>query len=132
MPNRHDPLVPPDPEEWLAVDEEERIELVLEYHQRADIELPNQTVHAAIHAIVENQVALGDEVPVGRTLERLMREGLDRHDAIHAVGTVLAGLIWELMRGGDVDTTDPNLAYHEKLRSLTAQEWLDSYVDPEG
>jgi hypothetical protein len=31
---------------------------------------------------VENQAALGDEIPVRGTLERLMGEGLDRHAAI--------------------------------------------------
>jgi len=34
------------------------------YHRRARIRLPNEKVHAVIHAIVENQIALGDELPV--------------------------------------------------------------------
>ena len=39
-----------------------------------------------------------DELPVRRTAQRLMSEGLDRHDAIHAIGSVLAGNIHDLMR----------------------------------
>ena len=33
------------------------------------------------HVVVENQVALGEATPVPATLDRLMDEGLDRHDA---------------------------------------------------
>jgi hypothetical protein len=46
-------------------------------------------LHAVMHVIIENQVALGDEVPAQRTLRRLMAEGLDRHQGIHAISSVL-------------------------------------------
>ena len=74
---RYDPQHAPDPEAWLALDEGERTELVLQYHRRARVRLPNARLHATIHVVVENQVALGDEIPVRRTLERLRAEGLD-------------------------------------------------------
>ena len=32
---RYDPLVAPDPEEWLALDEQERIDLARDYHHNA-------------------------------------------------------------------------------------------------
>ena len=98
MMQHYDPLEPPDPEEWISLDEQERIQLVEDYHRRTRIRLPNVTAHAVIHAVVENQIAFGDETPVRRTIERLMAEGLDRHDAIHAVGSVLAGHIYDLLR----------------------------------
>ena len=88
---RYDPLKAPDPKEWLSLDEQERIDLVQDYHRRARVELPNATGHAIAHVIVENQIALGDELAVERTLNRLVAEGLDRHDAIHAIGSVLVG-----------------------------------------
>jgi hypothetical protein len=44
---------------WLALDESERMRLVERYHRRQRIRLPNETIHAVIHVIVENQVALG-------------------------------------------------------------------------
>jgi hypothetical protein len=122
---RYDPLTPPDPEQWLALDEQERIDLVEDYHRRARIRVPNADVHAIFHAIVENQIALGDEIPVRRTLQRLMSEGLDRHDAIHAVGSVLAGHVHDLARRPDVGA-DPNRSYYEALEQLTAEEWLRS------
>ncbi len=47
-----------------------------------------------MHVVVENQIAMGDEIPVRDTLVRLMSEGLDRHDAVHAIATVLTNLIY--------------------------------------
>ena len=83
---RYDPMVAPDPEQWADLVDGERIDIIRAYHRKARISLPNAPFHAAIHAIVETQIALGDEIPVARTVDRLMAEGLDRHDAIHAVG----------------------------------------------
>jgi hypothetical protein len=48
-----------------------------------------------LHGIVENQIALGDELPVERTVKRLIAEGLDRHNAIHAIASVIVSIIWE-------------------------------------
>jgi hypothetical protein len=50
------------------------------------------------HVIVENQVALGEAYPVQSVLLRLMEEGLDRHDAIHAIGSVLAERLFAGLR----------------------------------
>jgi hypothetical protein len=61
---RYDPLQTPEPGEWLSLDENECIRLVKDYHRRARIRLPNRKAHALFHVIVENQIALGDEIPV--------------------------------------------------------------------
>jgi hypothetical protein len=60
------------------------------YHRRARIRLPNEKLHATLHAIVEAQIALGDETPACRIALCLIGDGLDPHDAIHAIGMVLA------------------------------------------
>jgi hypothetical protein len=73
---RYNPLVSPDPEEWLALGEQERIDLARDYHRKARIRLPNAEVHATVHAIVETQIALGNETPARRTAQRLMDAGL--------------------------------------------------------
>ena len=88
--------------------EQERIDLVKKYHRRARIRLPRETLHAVIHAIVENQIA-DRELPVRAAAQRLMSEGLDRHEAIHTIGSVLVGYLNDRMRGlrsggGDLDT----------------------------
>src|SRR5262249_34865928 len=107
------------------MDEQERIRLVEQYHRRAVIRLPNVTAHAVIHAVIESQIALGDELPVRRTRERVMSEGLDRHDAIHAIGSVLAMHMHDLVSRRDaVSKTDANAAYYAALERLTAEEWL--------
>jgi hypothetical protein len=125
--HRYDPYQAPDPKEWNALDEQERIRLVEQYHRRARIRLPNAKVHAVIHAVVESQIALGDEIPVRRTLQRLMSEGLDRHDAIHAIGSIVAQHIFDLVSAPEAASkADPNDAYNAALERLTAEEWLQS------
>jgi hypothetical protein len=119
---QYDPLYAPDAAEWLATDEGERIELVRDYHQRAKVKLPNARLHATMHVVVENQVAMGDELPIRRTVDRLQAEGLDRHEAIHAVGSVLAEHMYDLMKMGP-PKTDPNAAYWASLEKLTAEGW---------
>lgn len=119
---RYDPAQAPDRERWLALDESERLEFVLSYHRRARVKLPNARVHAVIHNVVETQVAMGDEIPVAGTLRRLQKEGLDRHDAIHAVGSVLAKHMFELMKESGA-AGDPNAAYWADLSELKAKEW---------
>ena len=123
LPLRYDPLKDVDPESWLALDELERLNYVLDYHQRQRIRLPNQKIHATMHVVVENQLALGDSFPAKSVLARLMSEGLDRHDAIHAIGSVLAGQIFDALKHKD-PTRDLNAEYQQKLKALTAQSWL--------
>jgi Domain of unknown function (DUF1841) len=122
---RYDPLEAPDPEGWLELDEQERIDLVRDYHRRAGISLPNETMHATLHAIVEAQIALGDETPAGRVAQRLIGEGLDRHDAIHAIGMVLAEHIFDVLKSTR-SGKDPNAPYFAALERLTAQDWRRS------
>jgi len=119
----YDPEVAPDPSEWQELDEQERIMLVEAYHRREGIELPNLTVHATVHAIVESQVAMGDGSPAGRAIERLMGEGLDRHEAVHAVGSVLAAHINDVLKGGRPD----NEAYDEAVERLTVENWRKDF-----
>src|SRR4051812_16652600 len=97
--DHYDPELAPVPEEWLASDEDERVYVIEQYHREARIPLPKSArhVHATIHAVVENQLALEDQAIVRATLERLMREGLTRHDAIHAIGSVLTEYLYDLL-----------------------------------
>jgi hypothetical protein len=118
----YDPLKPPSTDDWTDLDESERLDLVLAYHQRQGDNLPNPDAHAVVHVIVENQVALADETPVAGVMERLMQEGLDRHDAIHAIGYVFMGTFHEAAQ--DSNEADPTSAYYRELMRLTAESWL--------
>ncbi len=86
----YDPLSPPAPQEWLAVPDQRRIDLVLAYHHATGERGENEQMHCLLHAIVENQVAMGDRMPVGEKIRQLMAQGLDRHQAVHAIAIVLA------------------------------------------
>jgi hypothetical protein len=128
---RYDPALAPDPARWLELDEGERIPLAEAYHRRAQIEVPNDKVHAIIHVVVENQVALGDELPVRQAIERLMGEGLDRHDAVHAVGSVLTAYLHDLLTA-DAPQPDRLEAYKKDVERLTAESWRAEFgPDPD-
>jgi hypothetical protein len=122
---RYNPIEAPNPEEWLALDERARIDLVRDYHRRARIRLPIERVHAMLHAIVETQIALGDKTTARRTALRLMDEGLDRHETIHAIGMVLINHTSDLMKTMK-SGQDPNAPYFAALERLTAQHWRRS------
>jgi hypothetical protein len=74
----------PNRDVWLATDEQERIDAVLKSHRLARIELPNKQLHASVHSIVENQLA-EKVASVVEAMPRLMKEGLTRHEAVHAL-----------------------------------------------
>ena len=123
----YDPEVQPDPAEWLALDEQERIQLAETHHRAARIKLPNAKVHAVFHAIVENQIAEGLE-PVVRAMARLANEGLSRHDAIHAIGSVCAEHLFEAMKSEDQDVASTAQArYNAAVERLTAKLWRQQY-----
>ena len=115
----------PDPKAWLELDEDERINLAVDHHRRVLDDPPNLRLHAAIHVVVENQLAMGLE-SAARALRRLMDEGLDRHDAVHAVGSVVAEQMHELLVEGSA-AADPQGSYDRKLDELTAEGWRKSF-----
>ena len=118
----YDPEASPSAGPWLSLDEGERIELVSAYHRRNHIPLPNAQLHAVIHVVVENQLALG-EAAVVETLARLQREGLSRHDAVHAIGSVLAEDLYTLMQEQTSPADAAYKKYLDRLRRLTAKNW---------
>lgn len=118
----YNPSQAPLPDEWLELDELTRIDLVRLYHEDAGVELEEgaENIHAVLHVIVENQLAM-DVRPVPETIARLMRQGLKRHEAIHAVGAVLSEDIFNMISGGqELDMKK----YRRRLEKLTAKRWL--------
>jgi hypothetical protein len=78
-----------------------------------------------MHVVVENQIALGDEIPARATLDRLMEEGLDRHEAIHAISLVLSELMYDLLQAREPETHRIE-SYYAALERLTADYWRRS------
>ena len=94
--NTYDADHEPDPKAWLGLDEETKLDLVVQYHRHHRPRTPRVRLHATFHTIVENQVAANEPVVV-ETLTRLRNEGLSRHDAVHAVASVLAGQVYDVL-----------------------------------
>ena len=117
----YDAQLAPKSEKWLALEEGERLAAIVEYHEYIGEELPNLNLHAAIHSVVENQIAMGEVTPV-QTLERLLSERLDRHEAIHAIGSVLSEQIFNVLKGRQSNVDDTS-QYDRKLAKLTAKKW---------
>ena len=127
--DRYDPEVAPDGEEWLALDEGERLLLVEWHHRdsRADIPKAARRLHASMHVVVENQLASNEE-PIVRALARLMKEGLSRHEAVHAIGSVVAENIYDIVNQKDSAET-ARARYYAAVERLTAATWRDNSDD---
>jgi hypothetical protein len=121
----YDPDVGPDPEHWLALDEGERLRQAIDHHERHDALLANLELHATIHVVIENQIAMGDEAPARAALERLMGEGLTRHEAVHALGSALGDMIFAITNGASGEEAERfhTDAYNEAIARITAKDW---------
>jgi hypothetical protein len=60
---------------------------------------------------------------VPATLARLMREGLGRPDAIHAIGSVLIGIVFDVLTEKDDAGVDINARYGREPAALPAASW---------
>jgi hypothetical protein len=107
---------------WSEIDDDERNEIVQKAHLRgrhpwgASLHL-----HAAMHVVVENQIALGEPPIVRATVERFRKAGVPRHEAIHAVGSVLAQQVFETQRRL---RPIPAGAYERNVAALDPKEWM--------
>lgn len=111
----------PDPDEWLHTDEVERIAAIEAHHRalRDHARMPRPRLHAAIHAVVETQLASGAPPEARRALERLLAGGLPRHEAVHAIGLIVANATAAAMDGRPFDAGD----YARELGLLTVERW---------
>jgi Domain of unknown function (DUF1841) len=119
---RYDGDRAPDAGTWRATTDDERVRAVEEHHTAIGAAHPatrNPRLHATLHVVVENQLALDDPPEVRRALSRLLAGGLGRHDAIHALASVVA----EATHGAlSRKRFDPR-AYARALDALTAEGW---------
>ena len=123
---QYDPLVPVSADDWFATDEEQRITLVESYHRENGPEIPNLRMHAVVHVVVENRLAEGDRATTD-ALERLRGEGLDRHDAVHAIGTVVLDELQAAVDGGREEGESGEDRLTRRLDELTAEAWYREF-----
>lgn len=120
---QYDPDEPPDARTWLELPEAERLEAVRRHHKRAKARAGSPEVHAIVHVAVETQLAEGHAAATA-AMERLMGDGLDRHEALHAVGSVLAEELFDVMKS---KRPHDAAAYARALNALTASSWRAKY-----
>jgi len=111
----------PDAELWLTLDESERLDVVLAHHQalgNAHANLANPQAHAAMHVVIENQLAEDNPFAARVTLKRLMDGGLNRHEAIHAMGIVASKRLFAVLKNKEKWDAD---AYIRDLNALDAK-----------
>jgi len=123
---RYNPLSTPNAKRWLAEDDAEKMDRVMRSHRREGLDASQLRAHAVLHTIVENQIAIGDDIPVAEAMDRLMAEGLDRHEAIHAVASKLTEHLWDILHVEAQPSEDLHEPYFDAVRQLTAEEWLNS------
>ena len=112
----------PTPELWLSLDDDARLELVEQYVEKFERKIDDsaKSIHASIHMVVENQLALNEDVTI-KAYQRLMQQGLKRHETIHAIGAI----ILESIESGMKEKSDePIVNYKNRLRKLTAKRWI--------
>ena len=102
---------------WQALSPDERLEQVEAYHQRlpGGRPPPDPRRHAALHVLVEDQLAAEDPPEVLSALGRLVQDGMTRHEALHAVGFIATQV---MQRAVETRSAPDFEGYAQQLRGL--------------
>ncbi len=120
----YDPNVELDVATWKGLGERDRLSRVAKYHnailKKAQMP-PSMQRHAAMHVIVESQLADAAPPEAPAALDRLVNTGMSRHNAIHAIGWLATEHMRRAMaKQRPVD----DKAYARDLTELTPRSWL--------
>ena len=129
MPSKtfYNPENAPSPTDWLELPEQERIRVVSTFHMTRRLKSGNAKAHAAIHVIVENQIAMGFGPPL-RAMTRLRAQGLSRHESLHAVGSVVSSYIYEAMHQSvETNSHTPQAEMNAAIERLDLESWQKEY-----
>lgn len=93
---------------WNKLTDDQRIAAVQAHHEKdkPHAPTPNLTIHAALHAVAETQIASGNPVQAKAAYARMRQAGLTRHDAIHAISSAIANFVAESRAGTLVGEAD--------------------------
>ncbi len=126
-PTSYDPEVQPDGTAWLSMPGDQRLRSVATFHMVHRERNGNQKAHAAMHLAVEDQIARGFG-PTVRAMQRLQSEGLSRHDAIHAVASVLAEQLYSAAHAETrPDSASLQEAINKGIDHLSAETWKSKH-----
>jgi len=108
----------PDAKGWRSAGQADRVDAVEAHHAAARDPHPptdRPRVHAALHVVVEDQLARGEPPEVRKALDRLVAGGLRRHEALHAIGRVASDALAATLAEGRFDAR----SYASALDALT-------------
>ena len=119
----YNPDKPLNVSEWLVLDDDQRKLLVSDFHESTEEEFQDDsalTMHSYMHVVVENQIATNVDL-VSETVTKLVRQGLSRHEAIHAISAIIVEYIFEMLNGSKSEFCPKK--YRRKLEKITAKRW---------
>ncbi len=124
----YDPNQSPTGPEWLNTPKTERVRCVATFHMVNRLNSGSQKAHAAMHVIVENQIATGYG-PTVKAMARLQQGGLSRHEALHAIGSVIAKQMYGVLpsTADNSPRPDPQTQLNAAIEALQAEDWLKSH-----
>lgn len=87
------------------------------FPQEIDGQIVNPFVHTVLHTVIDRQILNQDPEFVAETHRRLMSEGLDEHESLHAIISEYADLYFSSVRrgGGQFDS----LEYQSRLERIS-------------
>ena len=112
----YNPAKSPDRQQWMALDKTRQLELVRQAHTDMDAGESAVASHCGMHSAVETQIA-ENSPGVRNAMGRLRKQGISRHNAVHAIGLVLI----QHMRRMATSQDEPDVAnshYQTKLTEL--------------
>ncbi|MFH1809069.1 MAG: DUF1841 family protein [Pseudomonadota bacterium] len=111
----------PDVGLWLALNQADMIAAVEYFHLRQHLRRRSEALrsHAVLHMAIETQVAEGQPPEAQQALRRLQKQGVDRHEAIHALGSVLSSHLGKALQTDRFDDE----AYAGALAVMDATTW---------
>jgi hypothetical protein len=80
-----------------------------------EVEGVNPFLHIAAHVMIEAQSEANDPPEAGQALERLRRNGIDRHQAVHQIAAVMFEVMFPVLKEGKVFDSQ---RYRKRLRRL--------------
>jgi len=90
----------------------------------------NPRLHIAVEAIIQRQLAKADPPEVRDAYQKLIDDGLDPHEARHAIGRILIETIWLIQH--NKLSTEPNHYYRNQLAELKRQKLRHKAFSAEG
>ncbi|MGO0305044.1 hypothetical protein ACTL6P_00275 [Endozoicomonas acroporae] len=119
----YNPNKPLNVSEWLVLDDEQRKILVSNFHESTEEEFQDDgalTMHCYMHVVVENQIATNVDL-VSETVTKLVRQGLSRHEALHAISAIIVEDVFDMLKGTKSEFCLKK--YRRKLEKITAKRW---------